>query len=306
MCRLNGWVRPTKLGHLHARAAMALLVRPKRLARVQPTGVEQQPCRTASPLMLVQTAPSAAPTTPCLPHWRRSCMHRCWCCLRRRRCPPRATCQCWSGARASGCSHCSNESIHCGVDQEALSLLAVWPPTTCTLLGNLGGKRVPYTTTSASPCASPILSRSNLLSRQPLLRKAAADTLRHLAERDAPAVLAERIETSLFAALDSETGKKRHAVSLSSPLTLVAWCGKRKLDCHCLIRILLVSPAVMCRPRHCLADQSHAQHAPGRRGCSRALALACPLLRGRHSCRPGQHSCCRAAGCCGGRRRRAR
>ncbi|KAL4425068.1 hypothetical protein ABPG77_010382 [Micractinium sp. CCAP 211/92] len=46
---------------------------------------------------------------------------------------------------------------------------------------------------------------SNLLSRQPLLRKAAADTLRHLAERDAPAVLAERIETSLFAALDSET-----------------------------------------------------------------------------------------------------
>lgn len=48
--------------------------------------------------------------------------------------------------------------------------------------------------------------RSNLLSRQPRLRKAAADTLRHLAERDAGAVLTERIEASLFAALDSETG----------------------------------------------------------------------------------------------------
>ncbi|KAL4431040.1 hypothetical protein ABPG75_006296 [Micractinium tetrahymenae] len=46
---------------------------------------------------------------------------------------------------------------------------------------------------------------STLLSRQPRLRKAAADTLRHLAERDARAVLAERIETALFAALDSET-----------------------------------------------------------------------------------------------------
>jgi hypothetical protein len=48
---------------------------------------------------------------------------------------------------------------------------------------------------------------SNLLSRQPRLRKAAADTLRHLAERDAHAVLAERVETSLFSALDSETGR---------------------------------------------------------------------------------------------------
>lgn len=48
--------------------------------------------------------------------------------------------------------------------------------------------------------------RSNLLSRQPRLRKAAADTLRHLAERDARAVLAERVETALFAALDGETG----------------------------------------------------------------------------------------------------
>lgn len=46
-----------------------------------------------------------------------------------------------------------------------------------------------------------------LLSRQPRLRKAAADTLRHLAERDADSVLAEQIETVLFSALDSETGK---------------------------------------------------------------------------------------------------
>lgn len=45
-----------------------------------------------------------------------------------------------------------------------------------------------------------------LLSRQPRLRKAAADTLRHLAERDAQSVLAEQIEPALFAALDSETG----------------------------------------------------------------------------------------------------
>jgi hypothetical protein len=57
-------------------------------------------------------------------------------------------------------------------------------------------------TTSFAP--SP--PRSNLLSRQPRLRKAAADTLRHVAERDAAAVLAERVEPSLFAALDGETG----------------------------------------------------------------------------------------------------
>ena len=49
-------------------------------------------------------------------------------------------------------------------------------------------------------------AHSNLLSRQPRLRKAAADTLRHLAERDARAVLAERVEAALFAALDGETG----------------------------------------------------------------------------------------------------
>lgn len=57
-------------------------------------------------------------------------------------------------------------------------------------------------TTSLPPCPP----RSNLLSRQPRLRKAAADTLRHVAERDAAAVLAERVEPSLFAALDGETG----------------------------------------------------------------------------------------------------
>ena len=44
-----------------------------------------------------------------------------------------------------------------------------------------------------------------LPSRQPQLRKAAADTLRHLAERDATAVLAEQIEPGLLAALDGET-----------------------------------------------------------------------------------------------------
>jgi hypothetical protein len=44
-----------------------------------------------------------------------------------------------------------------------------------------------------------------LPSRQPQLRKAAADTLRHLAERDAEAVLLERIEPALLAALDGET-----------------------------------------------------------------------------------------------------
>jgi hypothetical protein len=44
-----------------------------------------------------------------------------------------------------------------------------------------------------------------LPSRQPQLRKAAADTLRHLVERDAEAVLLERIEPALLAALDGET-----------------------------------------------------------------------------------------------------
>jgi hypothetical protein len=44
-----------------------------------------------------------------------------------------------------------------------------------------------------------------LPSRQPALRKAAADTLRHLAERDAGAVLAERPEPALLAALDGES-----------------------------------------------------------------------------------------------------
>jgi hypothetical protein len=43
-------------------------------------------------------------------------------------------------------------------------------------------------------------------SRQPRLRKAAADTLRHLAERDAHSVAAQRPEQELFAALDRETG----------------------------------------------------------------------------------------------------
>jgi hypothetical protein len=42
-------------------------------------------------------------------------------------------------------------------------------------------------------------------SRQPRLRAAAADTLRHLAERDVQSVLEDRIESQLFAALDSET-----------------------------------------------------------------------------------------------------
>lgn len=46
---------------------------------------------------------------------------------------------------------------------------------------------------------------STLPSRQPQLRKAASDTLRHLAERDVHAVLAERIEPALLAALDGET-----------------------------------------------------------------------------------------------------
>ncbi len=46
-----------------------------------------------------------------------------------------------------------------------------------------------------------------LLSRQPRLRKAAADTLRHLAERDAHSVLPEQVEPALFAALDGETGE---------------------------------------------------------------------------------------------------
>jgi hypothetical protein len=57
-----------------------------------------------------------------------------------------------------------------------------------------------YLSASASAC-------SNLLSRQPRLRKAAADTLRHLAEQDSEAVLAEQVEVALFAALDSETGE---------------------------------------------------------------------------------------------------
>jgi len=43
-----------------------------------------------------------------------------------------------------------------------------------------------------------------LLSRRPALRKAAAATLRHLAERDPHMLLAARLEGALFAALDGE------------------------------------------------------------------------------------------------------
>ncbi len=59
-----------------------------------------------------------------------------------------------------------------------------------------------------------------LLSRQPRLRKAAADTLRHLAERDAHSVLPEQIEPVLFAALDSETGARSR-----DGLAGMAWPG---------------------------------------------------------------------------------
>ena len=46
---------------------------------------------------------------------------------------------------------------------------------------------------------------NTLPSRQPQLRKAAADTLRHLAERDPVTVLSEKIEPALLAAFDGET-----------------------------------------------------------------------------------------------------
>ena len=46
-----------------------------------------------------------------------------------------------------------------------------------------------------------------LPSRQPYLRRAAADTLRHLAERETDKVLSQGIEGSLFVALDGETDR---------------------------------------------------------------------------------------------------
>ena len=65
---------------------------------------------------------------------------------------------------------------------------------------------------------------STLPSRQPQLRKAAADTLRHLAERDAESVLAERIEPALLAALDGETDPAT-ATQLQATLTTLLMAG---------------------------------------------------------------------------------
>lgn len=47
-------------------------------------------------------------------------------------------------------------------------------------------------------------AQATLLSRRPALRRAAAATLRHLAERDPYLLLPERIEGALFASLDGE------------------------------------------------------------------------------------------------------
>jgi len=57
-----------------------------------------------------------------------------------------------------------------------------------------------------------------LPSHHPQLRKAASDTLRHLAERDVHAVLEERIEPALLAALDGETDPDT-AMQLQSTLS---------------------------------------------------------------------------------------
>ncbi|PRW58658.1 HEAT repeat-containing 5B isoform X2 [Chlorella sorokiniana] len=82
----------------------------------------------------------------------------------------------------------------------------------------------------------------NLLSRQPRLRKAAADTLRHLAERDPQPVAAERVETALFAALDGETDPAIASQIKATLSTLLA-----------AAQLLLQLPELVCasgEPRH--------------------------------------------------------
>lgn len=79
---------------------------------------------------------------------------------------------------------------------------------------------------------------ATLPSRQPQLRKAAADTLRHLAEGDPDGVLAEHVEPALLAALDSETDPSTarqiqatlrtllHYGAASQPWRWISLCGE--------------------------------------------------------------------------------
>jgi hypothetical protein len=71
--------------------------------------------------------------------------------------------------------------------------------------------------------------QATLLSRRPALRKAAAATLRHLAERDPYLLLPARVEGALFAALDGESNAaiaSEYAAVLPS-----GWCPSQLHSC---------------------------------------------------------------------------
>eukprot|EP00884_Botryococcus_braunii_P001693 jgi/Botrbrau1/11524/Bobra.0393s0003.2 len=77
----------------------------------------------------------------------------------------------------------------------------------------------------AVPAAAHLpLLLDTLTSRQPQLRQAAANTLRHLAERDPEGMLPAKLESRLFAALDSETDSAI-AGQLKATLRTLLWAG---------------------------------------------------------------------------------
>lgn len=66
--------------------------------------------------------------------------------------------------------------------------------------------------------------QATLTSKRPALRRAAAATLRHLAERDPAAILPQQVEVSLFQALDAETDAQISA-QLKATLTTLLQAG---------------------------------------------------------------------------------
>jgi hypothetical protein len=70
------------------------------------------------------------------------------------------------------------------------------------------------------PAARPS-PQATLTSKRPALRRAAAATLRHLAERDPAAILPQQVEVSLFQALDAETDAQISAQLKATLATLL-------------------------------------------------------------------------------------
>ena len=96
-----------------------------------------------------------------------------------------------------------------------------------------------------------------LLSRRPALRKAAAATLRHLAERDPHTLLSARLEGALFASLDGEVNAAIAGVCVHCNVTLlhcnVSLLHRNVSLLHCNVSLLHCNVSLL----HCNVSLLH-------------------------------------------------